>query len=126
MAEAQRIIAHKLYTGAPAWDRIIKDVCKRHGVTVAILHGRTRTPAHTNARHEAYYRLRAAGYSYNRIAAVMGGKDHTTVMSGIKSYVGKNKDLGDHVREWADLDGAVARGAARTAWPLFRSDEARG
>lgn len=66
---------------------IISTAAKRQGVTVAQLMGDNRHVPVVLARQEAWWRIwREHGYSYPRIAKLFG-KDHTTVMYGVKKHI---------------------------------------
>lgn len=57
-------------------------VARRHQVTLAEMWGPSRAEAYAAARHELWWGLREAGWSYPRIA-LLAGKDHTTIMHGV-------------------------------------------
>lgn len=60
-------------------------VAESYGKRVLDLEGQCRTPDLVLPRHIAYYLCRAiSGYSYPIIARAFGGRDHTTILSGIK------------------------------------------
>ena len=70
-----------------ARDRIMREVCEKHGVTLEELRGNARPADVCDARHEAFYRMRVeVNLSYPRIGQVMGGFDHATVIHGIEKH----------------------------------------
>ena len=107
MAEAHMIIANRLDQGAPVWLTILRDVCEKHNVTRDDLNSRRKTANLLPPRQEAYYRLREAGYSLKRIANLMGGRDHTTVLHGAKVYAERNRVSSATMSGRADQSGSV-------------------
>ena len=68
-------------------DRLLAEVAKKHGLTVAQITGNRRTRPVCRARHEWFYRARAElGMTLPRIGQVTGGRDHATVIYGIKRH----------------------------------------
>lgn len=61
-------------------------VCHKHGVTQEMLIGKRRTKPIVLARHEAMWGLRKLGLSYPRIGALLGGRDHSTVIHGVRKH----------------------------------------
>src|SRR5258707_841132 len=73
--------------GPPSLQRIIEEVAVKHEVPISNLVGRNRAHPIVMARHEYFYRASAeTAHSYPRIGAVLGSKDHTTVLYGINRY----------------------------------------
>lgn len=69
------------------WKVIVREVCAKHGLTVPQIIGTCRSRDIVAARHEAFWRLsRETKMSSTRIGYRMGGKDHTTVLHGIKMH----------------------------------------
>lgn len=68
--------------------RLIKAlVAQRHGLTVADLEGACRKKRVVVARHEAIYIAASRTHlSYVQIGRLMGGRDYTTVLSGIQRH----------------------------------------
>jgi hypothetical protein len=126
MAEAHMIIANRLDQGAPVWLTILRDVCEKHGVTRDDLNSRRKTANLLPPRQEAYYRLREAGYSLKRIANLMGGRDHTTVLHGAKVYAERNRISGATVSGRVDQSGSIARSVTCPSCPLLQSNDAEG
>jgi chromosomal replication initiator protein len=80
-------------------DRILKAVCQRFEVTVADLCSPRRPQALSFARQCAMYLLRErTELSLSEIGALLGGRDHTTILHGVRKIEG---DLGvdSRVRE---------------------------
>lgn len=76
------------YPLAPSgWKDIVREVCAAHGFTLSEILGGRRSRPLCRARHEAFYRLsRETTMSLPQIGYRMGGKDHTTVINGIKKH----------------------------------------
>lgn len=69
------------------WKVIVKEVCEQHGVTFSQVIGRQRSRPLVAARFEAYFRLsEETGFSLPQIGKLMGGKDHTSVLHGIRMH----------------------------------------
>jgi chromosomal replication initiation ATPase DnaA len=67
---------------------LVDDVCKRRGVTLHELCGRTRTQGVSMARQEAWWRIRnhpERHYSYPEIARLFA-RDHSTIKAGINAH----------------------------------------
>ncbi|AVP49558.1 helix-turn-helix domain-containing protein [Williamsoniiplasma luminosum] len=65
--------------------KIKEVVSEKYGVALKTLDGKVRTKENVNARHVAMYLTREIlGHSLTAIGSEFGGRDHTTVMSGIK------------------------------------------
>lgn len=62
---------------------ISKEVASAYGMTADALRGPMRTAYFAKARHEAFYLCQQQGFSLEQIGRFFGGRDHTTVMSGI-------------------------------------------
>ena len=66
---------------------ILHRVAKKHGVTVADIRSPSRRPFLVRARQEAAYEIRTQRkLSLPQIAVLLGGRDHTTVLYGIKRH----------------------------------------
>jgi chromosomal replication initiation ATPase DnaA len=67
---------------------IIAEVAERHGVTVEALIGERRFVGLVVARHEAMYEIAKQnhGFSYPSIGKVFGGRDHTSVLHGVRRH----------------------------------------
>ena len=74
--------------------QILKEVAEKHGVTVKDIKSKCRKLCCIRPRHEAAYRIRMEqGLSFPQIGRVLGFRDHTTILHGIKRYA---KKLGAH------------------------------
>ena len=66
--------------------RIKREVADKHGINVRDLEGPSRAIVYSDARQEAMYRIRAeTNLSYPRIGQHFG-RDHTTVLHGVKMH----------------------------------------
>lgn len=64
---------------------VIEEIAKRYGVTVDDITGRSRTSFLVDARRDIASKLRGDHQlSLNHIGALLGGRDHTTIMSLLK------------------------------------------
>ena len=68
---------------------ITRNVCEKHGVSLFELMGPSRRNKVIEARVDIVVRLKDKGYSYPEIGVMLGGRDHTTIMSLYKK--GKKK-----------------------------------
>jgi hypothetical protein len=66
----------------PRWKYVLRDVAKRHNLTIDQLIGPRRHKHLVTARFEAYHLLRQHGYSLTQIGERMH-RDHTTVLHGM-------------------------------------------
>ena len=64
--------------------QIIAEVAAEYGVPASAIVGDSRLSAVTVPRQEAMRRAKDAGLTLAQIGRLMGGRDHTTVMHGIK------------------------------------------
>ena len=67
---------------------ILREVAHEHGLTVAALIGQARSRHIVVPRHEAYYRAftECPHVSYPEIARRIGGRDHTTILHGVRAH----------------------------------------
>lgn len=66
-------------------ERIMREVAKQYGITLTELRGEDRSRRYSWPRHIAYIRLYdETNLSYPQIARLMGKKDHTTIIYGVK------------------------------------------
>jgi chromosomal replication initiation ATPase DnaA len=71
---------------------IIKQTALDHGLTIANMLGPKRDRRHARARFDAAARLRAVThggkprYSLPQIGQMLGGRDHTTILSGLRRW----------------------------------------
>lgn len=67
--------------------KIMRDVCNKHGISKSELLSPRRAVPIVAARHEAMYRMsKETTMSLPAIGRRMGGRDHTTVLHGIRKY----------------------------------------
>lgn len=70
------------------WKRILYEVAEKHNVSVEDIISPKRNPHIVRARYESFYRMRnETNLSLPAIGRRCGGRDHTTVMHGIKKYL---------------------------------------
>ena len=66
---------------------IIQEMAAKHNISTEYLLGHHRRAGIVWARFEIMWRARhEVGAAYELIGAVLGGRDHTTIMHGIKRY----------------------------------------
>ena len=74
----------------PTIQMILHQVAAKHGVTVLDIKSPRRFQKIVNARQEAFYRARhETALSLPQIGMLMGNKDHTTVLWGVKQHAKK-------------------------------------
>lgn len=80
----------KLIDYRPQWRIISQEVCEKHKMTLKDLQGNRRFKKIAIARREVFWRLRQElGMSLLDIARKMG-KDHTSVLHGLRVYAREN------------------------------------
>jgi chromosomal replication initiation ATPase DnaA len=62
------------------------EIAKKHTVTLAEMLGPRRQAGMCEARFECWALLRGEGWSWHRIADLFG-RDHTTVMAGVREHL---------------------------------------
>lgn len=72
---------------ATTWKRILFEVAIKHNVPAVLIMGQQRTRYIVAARHEVYYRL-----AQETVLSIAGvgrkmGRDHTTIMAGMKAHL---------------------------------------
>ena len=75
----------ELVTPASATRAIKRRIAFEHGVTVEEIDGPSRVRRIMIPRFLVYEALRNLGFSYPQIGARVGGRDHSSVMSGLKT-----------------------------------------
>ena len=78
----------------PRWKYVLRDVAKRHRLTIDQLIGPRRHKHLVTARFEAYHLLRQHGYSLTQIGERMH-RDHTTVLHGLTKPFNPMNTRGD-------------------------------
>lgn len=81
--------------------RVIPMVSRRLGITVAEITGQSRSQTAIVARRVIAMLAREAGYSLNEIGAMLGGRDHSTVLCALGRYKAKNKTSSAYERQYA-------------------------
>jgi chromosomal replication initiation ATPase DnaA len=67
----------------------IAEIAAAHGTTTAWIFSRIRLPKIVKARYHCFWHLRGKGYSFPKIAIIMGGLHHTSVMYGVAQHEGR-------------------------------------
>jgi hypothetical protein len=71
----------------PLWKQIAEEVCLKHRITWTELHSKQRQPRIVACRHEVFYRLKKeVAMSLPDIGRLIGGRDHTTVLHGVRMH----------------------------------------
>jgi hypothetical protein len=68
---------------------LLLPIMKKHVVLWSEMTSDRRQRVYTDARQDMYVSLRVEGWSYTRIARLFN-RDHTTVLSGIRSWESRN------------------------------------
>lgn len=69
------------------WKRIIVEVCRKHGITLAQIMSRRREERIVIARHEAVWRLcEETSMSLPQVGRRLGGLDHSSVIHGKRKH----------------------------------------
>lgn len=70
-----------------SWRCILRETTRKHNVSIEDICSKRRSYSIVLARHEACYRLRdETTLSYPQIGTVLGDRDHTTVMHGVRKH----------------------------------------
>lgn len=70
-----------------SWRVIAAEVCKKHGISFATLISKRRPADVCEARHEFFWRCRQeTTLSLPQLGARCGGRDHTTVLHGVRAH----------------------------------------
>ena len=71
---------------------IIRETAEKHGLSVAQIIGHCRRREYAWPRQEAMYRIftECPHLSYPEIARRLGGRDHTTVLGGVRRHCERN------------------------------------
>ena len=74
--------------------QIVAEVALKHGLKMSDLTGPYRHKSIVKARHEAMWRVRdETNLSYPQIGRVLGNRDHTTVLHGVRKH-GRVREAG--------------------------------
>lgn len=71
---------------ATEWRDDVRRICDAHGLTVEAIERDDHHRPVTHCRFEVMARLRTRGWSTPKIGVHVGGRDHTTVMHGLKRF----------------------------------------
>ena len=81
------ILTPQQETQARQINQIIRETAAKHNISTEYLIGHTRRRGVAWARFEIMWRARhEVGASYELIGAVLGGRNHSTVMYGVARY----------------------------------------
>ncbi len=84
----------------PSLSEIKRRACRVFGVTKSELHSNRRVKHIVMAKHFVmYWAVRLTPLSLPQIGKLMGGFDHTSILSGKRSYVLKRAKMNRHLRE---------------------------
>lgn len=98
-----RFVALRDHPDEPVDDRltmatILADVAIEHGIDVRVLKGVSRTKHVAHARQQAMAEMRATGlFSLPQIGAFLG-RDHSTVLHGVRAHAKRANDSGGRNR----------------------------
>lgn len=62
------------------------EIAKKHGIEMEQMVGECRAAKFVKARQEAMYELHMMGLSYPSIGRLLGGRDHTTCLHGMRKH----------------------------------------
>ncbi len=90
----KRLVRHAYKAGSenrvlrhgPRLAMINHDVAQKHGVSASEMRSHVRKRKIAHARFEAFSKAKTAGFSLTQIGNYWGGRDHTTVLSGIRRH----------------------------------------
>lgn len=91
---AQQTEALPVLPPALHWKAILAQVSKKHGVTISEIVGRQRSMHIVDARYEVMWRMKTETTLSLTQIGVRLGRDHSTVMHGVKKYAEKLKAAG--------------------------------
>ncbi len=67
-------------------ESIIRDTAAAYSVDPRDIRGPSRITSLTRPRNELFWRLRNCGLSFRVVGQLVGGRDHATVMTGIRRF----------------------------------------
>lgn len=73
---------------------ILAQVAQAHGLTPTAILSPTRLRAVSEARQEAMALMKKEGHSSTKIGLFLGGRDHTTILHGVKRHWERVSELG--------------------------------
>ncbi len=92
LGKYRTIIVRPLGGGDAKGTDIVRMVAERHGLALAALRSAGRQSTLVRARHEAMYLIALrTPMSLPQIGRVLGGRDHTTVIAGIRRHAERNR-----------------------------------
>lgn len=95
VARARKLFLSPVEQVRPTLRSIAEEVAEKHNVTIDEMQSPRRQKRIVRARHEYCYRARhETTHSYPRIGAFLGGRDHSTVIHGVKKW-GELLERGD-------------------------------
>lgn len=68
------------------WVSILNETCAEFGLSLDEIRGKAKSQYVSFPRFKAMHRMREAGMSLPSIGQRLGGKDHTSVIHGLKRY----------------------------------------
>lgn len=68
----------------------ILPILEKHQISWQDASGKSQQWKYTKCRFEIYVKLYAHGWSLSQIGRLCGGRDHTTVLNGIKKFIKEN------------------------------------
>jgi hypothetical protein len=95
----------EFYTPPPMTRQsILSEVALDHGVMVETMSSQTHKNQYVRPRHEAMFRLRVEkNMTMPEIGRILGGRDHTTVLSGIRAHCEREEiPLPKGMRSWTE------------------------
>lgn len=75
---------------APEIKEKILPILEKHRFNWKMASGRSQKWPHVECRFEIYAKLNAHGWSLSQIGRLCGGRDHTTILNGIKRFIRNN------------------------------------
>lgn len=97
--------------GRTTWSlpRIVRSAARRHGLSATTLVGGGRSRSVVQARNLAMYLARTlTGSSFGTIGGAFGGRDHTTVMRGVRAIESRLAEDAAFAAEVAELIAAAS------------------
>lgn len=79
---------------ASRWKAYIRAQAEANGFSYSEVTGRSRKRALVPIRQHIWLEMRRAGKSFPEIAQIFSGRDHTTVLSGVRAAERKERDEG--------------------------------
>lgn len=99
--------------GSPSMAQIAREVAEKHGITVDDLKGKSLLKRIYLARHEAMARMRdETDNSSTSIGRFLGGRDHTTVLAGVKAHKAREAAVLQSMNGGVHGPGCEASGAS--------------